>query len=56
MELRKAYIQCERKKSEREIEIEKKRLEKWEITPEEHRKLVEYIQRNLELKILHLII
>lgn len=56
MELRKAYIDCERKRTEREIEKENKKLENGERTPEQHKKVVILLRNELESKILNLII
>lgn len=56
MELRKAYIDCERKRTEREIEKENKKLEIGERTPEQHKKIVIFLRNELESKILHLIL
>lgn len=56
MELRKAYIECERKRTEREIERENKKLENKERTPEQHMRIVIFLRNELESKIINLII
>lgn len=55
MELRKAYIDCETKKTDREIQKETDRKQKGEITEEEHKKRIAWLNRELQSKILQLI-
>lgn len=54
MELRKAYIECERKITEREIQNEDKKLKNQEITIQQHQQSIQTLKNQLEAKIIQL--